>query len=122
MVSEKPSQNTEEDTFVFTKEEKARAIAERKLADSMGNVLSVGQTILDHCVKHTSWKAYTDKKGKAHEAGEIDVIDPTLVSELLMKASPRGYPYKGDTVSLIGKMVKYGAGGNFGKSVKVECI
>ena len=115
MTSEKSEVSTKEEPFVFTEEEKARALKERELAGSMKDVKTAFQMFLDHCVKHTDWIAYTDKKGKRKDAGSIDVLDPSLLSEIAMKANPRGYMFNGSLVRLL-------PGGNFGKSVKVESL
>ena len=115
----KSEKQTDSSGFVFTEVEKARAIAERKLEDSMSEVRTFGQMISEHCIEHSEWTAYVvkngPKKGEKREAGSIDTVSPILISALLMKANPRGYSYKG-------KLVKFCAGGNYGKSVKVECL
>lgn len=108
---------TDSNGFVFSEEEKQKALAERELENSMGEVRKFGKMVADHCIEHSEWTAYVvkqgPKKGEKREAGSIDTVSPSLISELLMKASPRGYSYNG-------KLVKFCAGGNYGKSVKVQ--
>jgi len=119
-VNEEEALQTDASGFQFTAAEKATALAERKLATNMSEVKTFGQICAEKCMVYSKWSEYTNKKtGQRKPAGENTLIDPVLLSKLLTKASPRGYLVKNEEFPE-GTMVQFVAGGNYGKSVKVE--